>query len=227
MQQTRSLLLSFVLTVVAGALIAAALYAAASGQDAIATLAAAFLAVILAGAQILIMYRQTRLMEKQDELLLRRASLNAFGNVVSDLRRYTPEEYALISKFGSSSSLTTQIYVVNTGSRAANGFRLSVQVPFTPTLRDKSDTWQRYEMESHTLFVFESAARVFPGDVCIVQQLCLIAPGNAGAPEPSTVRVAYEDGETGWITLRDYREMPEEFKVRLAGQIQRMKDESA
>lgn len=200
-------------------LVLGTLVATAMNRYDVATLTAALLAAALAGAQIFIAFRQTRLMEKQDEILVRRASLEAFGHSVSDPNAFGQFEQKFSSAHQGASGLTMQIYVINCGLRAANGFTLSARTRLAPTLRPKSPDWTRHTLMNESLFILESEQRIFPGDACIVQPLALILPGATASPAVNEVRVAYEDGETGWLPLRDFSEMPLQFRERLAGPI--------
>ena len=164
----------FLLAVLVGALLTTAIYAVAVAQEAVGALAIGFLAVALAALQIFIMAsqttlmtRQTALMVRQDKILERRADLNVYGHVTTDTNPLIIKELLNFNSAGGASSIANQLYITNSGSRAAVGFRLSARMNAGPMLREqsKNEGWTSYGAGLQVVFVFESERRIFPNDI--------------------------------------------------------------
>jgi hypothetical protein len=210
----------FLAAVLFGALLTAiVVWALAPAPAKVVTIASGVAAVVLAVLQLLIMFRQTDLMARQDEILNRRAVLTVYGDAATEVESITAPLEGFFAQ-GGGSMTSWNIYVTNSGTRTAVGFNLSVRIDTGPFLYGESmpSGWTVQMPENQVVFVFESEHRIFPNDVYVLPTLSIAQAGSRRLPDMRDVwvRIAHEDGEPGWLLLAMFNALPVEFKEQLA-----------
>jgi len=157
----------------------------------------AFCAVSVAIIQLILMLQQTNLMDRQDFLANRRARLSAFAQVGA-------------RALGSQRGLAIHIAVINEGERGAASFHIYVNAKGASGGLILNDVWDESRPE---LFHRTVYTPVFANDAIWLREL--VVAQTALQRASLSYRIAYDDGYSGWGTLRLYGEMPSFYRAVL------------